>query len=378
MENRLTSAFNSNIGQTVNFQYGVTGQKLAAFLCTSDDGNGNPRCLPEGTNVYFGRKLIANPAGSIATDRLGSVRGVSAATQTQLSYYPYGQEHPQSNGQTTPDGTDKYATYFRYWIGQDYANQRYYNQVGAFFSADPAGMAAVNPSNPSSWNHYGYSLGDPINFYDPVGRASCDPDLDGSCDDDPEFGDALSACPADEEDGVDGDGYTSADIIGYDADGNPIMSSDGQPTAPYVTASDGFSLGESMPSPMVGPPDSFFILPRGLGPQIRIIGSDGNANYNIDCHANHPDIGNPHGHRMVNGKPGSPEPIPPGSNIPDSPVLPGEPGRPVVGPYSPFPGQQTPTIGPTSSGSSVIISINPCLVPIIRDQLPSCRSGPRM
>ena len=118
---------------TVYF-YGITGQRLQAFSCTTDDGNGNPNCYAQTTNVYFGRKLIVVNGVNVATDRLGSVRASAAG---KVSYYPYGQERAQSNGQTTPDGTDKFATYFRDGSGQDYADQRYYNQAGRFLSPDP-------------------------------------------------------------------------------------------------------------------------------------------------------------------------------------------------------------------------------------------------
>ena len=34
---------------------------------------------------------------------------------------------------------------------------------------DPAGLAAVNPADPQSWNRYGYVIGDPLNLTDPSG-----------------------------------------------------------------------------------------------------------------------------------------------------------------------------------------------------------------
>jgi RHS repeat-associated protein len=99
-----------------------------------------------------------------------------------MSYYPYGQERPQSNGQTTPNGTDKFATYFRDAVGQDYADQRYYNQAGRFFSPDPGGIATADSSNPGSWNRYSYASGDPVNRHDPHGTEDCDPtDPDDPC-----------------------------------------------------------------------------------------------------------------------------------------------------------------------------------------------------
>jgi len=48
---------------------------------------------------------------------------VRANTQSEkFSYYPYGEERT-----VTPDGREKFGTYFRDSVGQDYADQRYYN-----------------------------------------------------------------------------------------------------------------------------------------------------------------------------------------------------------------------------------------------------------
>jgi RHS repeat-associated protein len=71
-----------------------------------------------------------------------------------MAYFPWGEERT-----STPDGTDKFATYFRdssvAGVGQDYANARYYNNnFGRFWSPDPAGAAHVN--DPQSWNLYAY------------------------------------------------------------------------------------------------------------------------------------------------------------------------------------------------------------------------------
>jgi RHS repeat-associated protein len=160
--------------QTVVYFYGITGQRLQQFNFNTDS-NGNTTGGAAGANLYFGRKLIGNGAGAVATDRLGSVRAVAGSNLTLMSYYPYGQERPQSNGQTTPNGTDKFATYFRDAVGQDYADQRYYNQAGRFFSPDPGGLGTADPSDPGSWNRYAYVGGDPVNFWDPRGSRGCTP-----------------------------------------------------------------------------------------------------------------------------------------------------------------------------------------------------------
>ena len=55
-------------------------------------------------------------------------------------------------------------------MGQDYAEQRYYNNgTGRFWSPDPGGIKDGEPGNPTSWNRYSYTYGDPVNFFDPPG-----------------------------------------------------------------------------------------------------------------------------------------------------------------------------------------------------------------
>ena len=159
--------------------YSVSGQKIAPLTST---WNGTQLSWSMTTNVYFGGKLVRSSGETMAADRLGSVRS---------SYYPYGQERTP-----TPDGREKFATYFRDGPGQDYADQRYYNQAGAFWSPDPGGISTAQPGDPTSWNRYAYVNGDPVNFHDPTGGNAamvgagypCGPDwmtdasLAGPCD----------------------------------------------------------------------------------------------------------------------------------------------------------------------------------------------------
>jgi RHS repeat-associated protein len=104
---------------------------------------------------------------NVVTDRLGSVR---ANTQgDSFAYYPYGEERT-----TNANGLDKFGTYFRDAVGQDYADQRYYNGgLGRFWTVDPGGIKTAHLGNPTSWNRYGYVNGDPINFGDPTGLDCC-------------------------------------------------------------------------------------------------------------------------------------------------------------------------------------------------------------
>jgi hypothetical protein len=45
----------------------------------------------------------------------------------------------------------------------------YVNRLARFSSPDPAGLAAVDPSNPQSWNRYAYVSNNPSGFIDPTG-----------------------------------------------------------------------------------------------------------------------------------------------------------------------------------------------------------------
>ena len=177
--------------------YGVTGQKLETYTC-SYTGGGFVMSL-EGINVYFGKKLLQSKGAWVATDKLGSVRYSSSLGA--MSYYPYGEERENPN---TANGVEKFGTYTRDAVGQDYAEQRYYNSsIGAFWSPDPGGIKTADPKNPGSWNRYPYVTGDPANHSDPNGTeqdSQCgpgwqtDPSLEGPCCD-PSQNNFLGAAP---------------------------------------------------------------------------------------------------------------------------------------------------------------------------------------
>jgi RHS repeat-associated protein len=187
--------------------YGVTGQKLETYSC-SYTGGGFVSSL-EGINIYFGKKLLQSKGAWVVTDKLGTVR--ANASLGAINYFPYGEERT-----STANGVEKFGTYTRDAVGQDYAQQRYYNSsVGAFWTPDSGGIKTANPRNPLSWNRYAYTKGNPINRFDPSGRIDCDPDdNDGCyCDDDP-----------------DGDGCTCSD------DGSECDSGGGSDPAPQKPA----------------------------------------------------------------------------------------------------------------------------------------------
>jgi RHS repeat-associated protein len=162
--------------------YGITGQRLVTLGCT-----GQGYCTVQGQNVYFGRKLLVSNGVTVVTDRLGSVRANTQGQGEKFAYYPYGEER------TAPevDGREKFGTYFRDGVGQDYAMARYYGSgTGRFWSPDPSGINTAKPGKPASWNRYAYVSGDPVNNLDPTGRIeyACGGDDDG---DDDYYGSAV-------------------------------------------------------------------------------------------------------------------------------------------------------------------------------------------
>jgi RHS repeat-associated protein len=162
--------------------YTINGQKLVTIDCNNANAQYQPNCWVVGENVYFKKKLLVSNGVYVVTDRLGTVRG---NTQGEgFEYYPFGEERTNR-----PDGRDKFATYFRDGVGQDYAEQRYYNAgMGRFWSPDPGGIKTASASRPSSWNRYAYTEGDPVNYRDPTGTNREYPDFcdvypdDPSCD----------------------------------------------------------------------------------------------------------------------------------------------------------------------------------------------------
>lgn len=62
----------------------------------------------------------------------------------------------------------------------DFLFRRYSSTQSRWISPDPAGLAAVDPTNPQSWNRYAYVMNNPLGFVDPLGL-DCQVDDQGNC-----------------------------------------------------------------------------------------------------------------------------------------------------------------------------------------------------
>ena len=56
----------------------------------------------------------------------------------------------------------------------DFPMREYRPAEGRWWTPDPAGLAAVDPNNPQSWNRYAYVNGTPLNATDPLGLLVAD------------------------------------------------------------------------------------------------------------------------------------------------------------------------------------------------------------
>jgi RHS repeat-associated protein len=138
--------------------------------------------------------MIMDSSNAVAQDRVGTNRANGAR------FYPFGDEIT-----STSNDREKFATYTRdSYTGLDYADQRFYaSTYGRFNTPDPSkitsGSAGI-PSDPSGWNMYSYSHGDPVNRIDPGGTDDCFPDDPLSCD-------SLGYCPPEFQFCSDGSSY---------------------------------------------------------------------------------------------------------------------------------------------------------------------------
>jgi len=283
--------------------WSVNGQKLVTYQLSTSGSS--LVAMATGTNQYFGGKLVKNATGYVTPDRLGSIG----------KYFPYGQERPSA----TTDGKEKFATYFRdSETGLDYADQRYHQPgMGRFMTPDPYSRSARSNA-PGSWNRYAYTSGDPVNHADPMGLDSCDPTYGClqwtnnyefewwqstyytgggytpgqqiSAEDEAAYGAGVAAAGAGLASG--GNSGSGAPNTGQGSGvWNSIKNFFGfGPRTPHVEST--ITYG-SIQTPIVGPPNSFFVDPQNLGPAIRVFGPDGNANFDIHYQPNHPEVGDP-------------------------------------------------------------------------------------
>jgi RHS repeat-associated protein len=136
--------------------------------------------LTAGMQAVYTAATPAPPAYWRHADWLGSSRLASSAQQTVYydgMYAPFGEPYGES------------GTLDRSFTGQnqdladgiyDFPLRQYDPGQGRWLVPDPAGLGAVDMTNPQTWNRYAYVGNNPLNAIDPKGLHFCASD-DYSC-----------------------------------------------------------------------------------------------------------------------------------------------------------------------------------------------------
>jgi len=127
--------------------------------------------LPSGGKAVYTSSGLAYYRHS---DHLGSSRLSTTPSRTKyydVAYAPYGEDYAGSGTQDLSFTDQNQDTVSGGWSAglYDFLFREYRPAQGRWTSPDPAGLAAVDPSNPQSWNRYAYVLNGPLNVVDPLG-----------------------------------------------------------------------------------------------------------------------------------------------------------------------------------------------------------------
>jgi RHS repeat-associated protein len=171
-------------GSTVNLTYDALGRMVeqnrgGSYTQVVYGPNGSKLALMNGSTLQ--KVFVPLPAGAQAVynasglayyrhaDWLGSSRLASTPSRTLYydgAYAPYGESYSET-GTTDRDFTgqnqDTHSGLY------DFMYREYHPVSGRWSSPDPAGLAAVDLTNPQSWNRYVYVMNNPIIFIDPLG-----------------------------------------------------------------------------------------------------------------------------------------------------------------------------------------------------------------
>jgi RHS repeat-associated protein len=88
-----------------------------------------------------------------------------------VAYAPYGEDYDGSGTQDLAYTDQNQDTEKTGWATNlyDFMFREYRTAHGRWASPDPAGLSAVDPSNPQSWNRYAYVNNNPMGLVDPTG-----------------------------------------------------------------------------------------------------------------------------------------------------------------------------------------------------------------
>ena len=123
--------------------------------------------LPTGATAVYTSAGLAYYRHS---DHLGSSRLATTPSRTLYSstaYAPFGEPYAEAGATDRSfTGKDEDTTSGMY----DFLERRYNPTAGRWLSPDPAGLGAVDPTNPQTWNRYAYVGNNPLALVDFLGE----------------------------------------------------------------------------------------------------------------------------------------------------------------------------------------------------------------
>ena len=206
-ENRLIKVDN---GSTATYKYDAMGRRVTQTTSAGSfeflmDLQGNPVTkLVAGTSTtsssevfiggrHWGTDVMSSSLLFMHSDWLGTGRAwtnLSGTVVQDCQSFPFGDSLYCAGSANNTDDNFAGMTYDL----EDpmyHASFREYSPVqGRWIRPDPAGLAAVDPTNPQTWNRYAYVMNNPVSAVDPLGLWCVWED--GTHDDDPSEGGASS------------------------------------------------------------------------------------------------------------------------------------------------------------------------------------------
>ena len=159
-------------GGTLEFLYLPSGQKIADLNGTTLNTAWVP--LPGGSIADYHSGGLDDYAFA---DWLGSARLSSTPSRAKnwdVAFAPFGEVYAGSGGSSinfTGNFTTPHGLGTNLW---DFQLREQHSSQGRWIQPDPAGLAAVHPMNPQTWNRYAYVGGMPLTMIDLLGLDPCE------------------------------------------------------------------------------------------------------------------------------------------------------------------------------------------------------------
>lgn len=168
--NATTTAANELIvgGGITSWAYDAAGSGFTLDTITADESIAEH----EAVTTAGSYNASAHAYGPTGTNWLMQMATFKAATTSgttvyaDVAYAPYGESYAQSGASDlsfTGQNNDTVSNLY------DFLFREYHPVQGRWISPDPAGLAAVDPTNPGSWNRYAYVENSPLTATDANG-----------------------------------------------------------------------------------------------------------------------------------------------------------------------------------------------------------------